>query len=176
MNVKSFYGSIASASYLQNAIDTIEEEAIDGADLVLTGPPTGGQDSDVEFEDEDCMEDVDTLPQEVSDELDIFLNTTNDVTERLSSSNGKNVTWIRTHLTNKTKVFNDEKKEVTKALLEKCPDLATCDEYGMFLKVFDQIRTYIIEKNNLYASYDLMTKLTEMGYRATGTVRENRLK
>ena len=59
MSVKSFYGSVCSESYLQNAIDVVEEEAEGGADIGFAGPPQGGQDSDTEFQDEDCMKEVD---------------------------------------------------------------------------------------------------------------------
>ena len=72
MNVKSFYGSIASESYLQNAIDVAEEEAEGRADIVFIGPPRDGQDSDTEIQDDDGMKDLDSVPQEVADELDIF--------------------------------------------------------------------------------------------------------
>ena len=48
----------------------------------------------------------------------------------------------------------DEKKEVVKVLLEKRPDLAIADEYGIFLKVFDEIITYIVKQTNLYAQRD----------------------
>ena len=43
---------------MQNAIDVVEEEAEGGADIVFIGPPRGGQDSDTEFQDDDCMKEV----------------------------------------------------------------------------------------------------------------------
>ena len=39
-------------------------------------------------------------------------------------------------------------------MLEKCPDLAIADEYGIILKVFDEIITYIVKQTNLYAQRD----------------------
>ena len=55
-----------------DAIEVVEEEAEGGADIVSTGPPRSGQDSDIEFQDDDCIKEVDSFPQEDADELDIF--------------------------------------------------------------------------------------------------------
>ena len=39
-------------------------------------------------------------------------------------------------------------------MLEKHPDLAMTDEYGLFLKLFDQIIAYINDKTSLYGQRD----------------------
>ena len=112
MNVKSFYGSIASESYLQNAIDVAEEEAEGCAHIVFTGPPQGGQDSDTEFQDDDGMKELDSVPQEVADKLDIFLNKKDNKTETTTATSG--VIWKKSLIFRKPKVLLDEKKEVVK--------------------------------------------------------------
>ena len=96
MNVKSFYGSIAYESYLQNAIDVAEEEAKGGADIVFIGPSRGDQNSDTEFQDDGGMKELDSVPQEVADELDIFLNKKDNKTETTTATCG--VIWKKSSI------------------------------------------------------------------------------
>ena len=122
--LKLFYGSIATEQYLQNAFDTIEEAATDGADTVyyfeIVFPQLKKKIvSDIEFDDEENVKNEVALPIEIADELDIFFNPKHDNNdEQLSSTNDQNVKSIKSYIIQKPKLFYDEIKEVTKAMLE----------------------------------------------------------
>ena len=69
ISVKSFYSKkVTSYRLLANAIEDVENDASEAADIIITGPPTGGVDSDLEGDDDEYLAHHD-LPTEVAGEL-----------------------------------------------------------------------------------------------------------
>ena len=60
----------------ESAIDIVDHIAEIGPDIVPT--PRGRHESDVEFKNDDCMEEVHVAPREVADNPEIFLDTKDD--------------------------------------------------------------------------------------------------
>ena len=56
---------------LIDAINQVDEDNPETADIIMIGPPTGGQDSDIEEENDDALKDTD-MPTEVTVELEVF--------------------------------------------------------------------------------------------------------
>ena len=54
-----------------DAVSQTEEVDPDTADVVIEGPSTGGQDTDLENENEDALN-TDGIPNEVSGEVEVF--------------------------------------------------------------------------------------------------------
>ena len=44
-SVKSFYGKRTQHRFLPDAVNQIQDDDLESADVVIMGPPTGGQDS-----------------------------------------------------------------------------------------------------------------------------------
>ena len=73
MNVKSIYKkSTPKHTLLKNAVDFVASEIEWPADVVIVGPPTGGDDSDVELIDDEDLTENNTLPAEVAGEMEVF--------------------------------------------------------------------------------------------------------
>ena len=71
-SVRSFYGNkISQHRFMNDAINQIEADDPQSADIVMIGPPTEGQDSDLEHEDEDFVTET-GLPDEVAGELEVM--------------------------------------------------------------------------------------------------------
>ena len=54
-----------------NAINHVDEDNLETADSIMIGPPTGGQDSDIEKENNDALKETDMLA-EVTGELEVL--------------------------------------------------------------------------------------------------------
>ena len=63
-NVRSFYGKKTQHCEIASAVNQVEEEKPKTADILMTGHPLGGQESDLENENDDSLC-VDGLPNEV---------------------------------------------------------------------------------------------------------------
>ena len=73
MNVKSIYKkSTPKHTLLKDAVDFVASEIEWPADVVIVGPPTGGDDSDVELIDDEDLTENDTLPAEVAGEMEVL--------------------------------------------------------------------------------------------------------
>ena len=56
MNVKSFYKkSVQRHTLLKDAVDFIASDVEEPVDVIIVGPPTGGEDSDVELNDDEDL-------------------------------------------------------------------------------------------------------------------------
>ena len=72
MNVKSFNKkSMQRHTLLKDAVDFVVSEVEGPSDVFIVGPPTGGGDSDVEWNDDEDLTENNTLPVEVAGEIDI---------------------------------------------------------------------------------------------------------
>ena len=76
-NVKSFYGNKSSYStkrtqhhVLIDAISQVDEDDPETADIIMIGPPTGGDDSDMEMDDDNSPPES-GLPDEVAGEVEV---------------------------------------------------------------------------------------------------------
>ena len=73
MNVKSIYKkSTPKHTLLKDVVDFVASEIEWPADVVIVGPPTGGDDSDVELIDDEDLTENDTLPPEVAGEMEVL--------------------------------------------------------------------------------------------------------
>ena len=71
LNVKSFYSNkTVKCRFLQDAIEEVEQEDLDAADFVLTGPSNAGNVTDEEEEDDEIFNHS-GLPGEVSGEIEV---------------------------------------------------------------------------------------------------------
>ena len=72
INVKSFYSKkVTSYRLLADAIEDVKNDESEAADIIITGPPTGGADSDLEGDDDEYLAHHD-LPTEVAGELEVI--------------------------------------------------------------------------------------------------------
>ena len=73
MNVKSLYKkSIQRHTLLNDAVDIVAFEVEGTADAIIVGPPARGEESDVELNNDKDLTENNTLPDEVTGEIDIF--------------------------------------------------------------------------------------------------------
>ena len=71
LSVKSFYSKrTVQCGFLQDAIRVVEQEDVDAADLVLTGPSNAGNVTDEEEDDEQVLS-HNGLPGEVSGDIEV---------------------------------------------------------------------------------------------------------
>ena len=54
-----------------DAINQVDEDNPETADIIMIGPPTGGQDSDIEEENDDALKETD-IPAEITGEHEVF--------------------------------------------------------------------------------------------------------
>ena len=54
-----------------DAINQVDKDNPETADIIMIGPPTGGQDSDIVEENDDALKETD-VPAEVTGELEVF--------------------------------------------------------------------------------------------------------
>ena len=77
-NVGSFYGKKQTRHCLLiGAINQVDEDNPETADIIMIGPPTGGQDSNIEEENDDALKGTD-MPVEGTGELEVFQFTKED--------------------------------------------------------------------------------------------------
>ena len=70
-NVRSFYSKKTEHGEIASAVNQVEEEKPETADIVMIEPPLGGQESDLDNENDDSLC-VNGLPNEVLCELEVF--------------------------------------------------------------------------------------------------------
>ena len=61
-----------SRCFLEDAIDEVIDDSNSHADIVINGPPIGGQDSDIEISDDENICERNDLPNEVAGEIYVF--------------------------------------------------------------------------------------------------------
>ena len=70
LNVKSFYSNKTVKCHFLHPIEEVEQEDVDAADFVLTGPSNTGNVTDEEEEDDEIFNHI-GLPREVSGEIEV---------------------------------------------------------------------------------------------------------
>ena len=159
---------------MASAVNQVEEEKPETADIALIGPPLGGQESDLENENDDSLC-VDGLPNEVSREQvfnvhnrdlseDDDLNDDNVQTTAPSTSKKakkkkrkgkphKVVKWEKKHLNPKPNSKSDQDKRAHILLLEH-PENLGLTVWSSFQEVFLDIASLLVEETNRYANRD----------------------
>ena len=124
---------------MNDAISQIQNDDPETANMVMIGPPTGGEDSDMESENEEIL-DATGLPNEVAGEVEVFQITSNEVmsdsdSEEQGSSEptakrakklakrNNNVKWKKKHIQPKPTTSLDQDKIAQAQLINKHPDL-----------------------------------------------------
>ncbi|XP_045118906.1 piggyBac transposable element-derived protein 3-like [Portunus trituberculatus] len=111
MDSGTFYGpKIRSQRFLRDAIDFAETREGD-VDIVITGPPGGGDDSDIEQLDDDTLVDVEGMPEEVAGEVDVMYEESDEDTTAYQVSRKKQKLsvpkWKQSHITPQVDLQND---------------------------------------------------------------------
>ena len=158
MDTNSFYGKVSHHRYLRHAVDEIEESSTTRADIVITGPPDGGDGSDTECADEDEM-DPEKMPNEVAGEVDVFLEDEGTSHEENiePEPKKKKVTlpnWKRVHTPDTTHLPSLSEKDISKILQNKHQDLINLDEYGLYVEIFSEVIDLLVLETNRYANRD----------------------
>ena len=169
--VRSFYGKKAQHCEIASAINQVEKELLETADIVMIKPSLGGQESDLENENDGSLC-VDGLPNEVSCELEVF----NVHSENLSEDDDSNddnvettapptskkakkrkphkaVKWEKKHLNPKPTSKQDQDKTAQVLLLEY-PENVGLTLWSSFEKVLLDIASLLVEKTNRHANTD----------------------
>ena len=82
-SAKSFYVKRTHHHFLPDAINQIQDDDPESADVVMIGPRTGGLDSDLENEGDKILNTT-GLPKKIAGEVEVF-NIMNDEIERMTS-------------------------------------------------------------------------------------------
>lgn len=102
MDPKVFYGKVVHHRLLREAVEFLETSKVETADVVIVGPPEGGEDSDIEAVDDDNMVEDPCMPAEVAGEIDVFCNVGDDEEEFEEPPQPKraksSVKWKKRHL------------------------------------------------------------------------------
>lgn len=159
MDAQAFYGQkISSHRFLRDAIEVAE--TLDGdIDIVITGPPAGGDGSDVEQMDDDNMEDSSIMPQEVAGEVDVMYEETEESQDNTafekSQKKRKNLpTWRKRHISSQPDQHKDKRESAKQLLFEKSPDLVGASEWTIFDQVFRHMLQHLVCETNRYAKRD----------------------
>lgn len=158
MDSGTFYGpKIRSQRFLRDAIDFAETREGD-VDIVITGPPGGGDDSDIEQLDDDTLVDVEGMPEEVAGEVDVMYEESDEDTTAYQVSRKKQKLsvpkWKQSHITPQVDLQKDKKKSAKQLLLKKSPELSGASEWTVFQKVFENILQHLVCETNRYATRD----------------------
>ena len=82
-SVKSFHGKGTQHRFLPDAVNQIQDDDSESTDIIIIGPPTGGQDSSLENEDNETLNTT-GLPKEIAGKVKFF-NIRNDEIEIMTS-------------------------------------------------------------------------------------------
>ena len=158
MDTKFFYGRVTHHRYLSEAIDEVATSSTAGADIVITGPPDGGDGSDLECCDEDEL-DQNELPNEIAGEVDVFMQDegTSDKENWEPQPKKKKIcppNWKRTHTSSHFPNKSLSEKDISKIFLNRHPELINLDEYGLYMEIFSEVIELLVNETNRYANRD----------------------
>ena len=157
METGPFYGpKICSKRFLRDAIDAVQ--GIEGdADIVITGPPEGGEGSDIEQLDDDNLQDSGTMPEEIAGEVDVIYEES-DEDSTLETTRKKQKSslpkWKHNHIPLQPDLQKDKQESAKQSLLNKSPDLVGASEWTVFVKVFQNMLQHLVCETNRYANRD----------------------
>ena len=169
ISTKTFYRKKNTQHCLLNdAISQIENDDPETADIVMIGPHTGGEDSDMECENEEIL-DATGLPNEVAGEVEVFQITSNEVMSdsdseeqgsceptskkaKKSAKKNDNVKWEKKHIQPKPTSSLDQDKMAQAQLINKHPELVQATIWNTFESVFSEMAEFLVNETNRYAT------------------------
>ena len=177
LNVKSFYSNkTVKCRFLQDAIEEVEQEDVDAADFVLTGPSNAGNVTVEEEEDDEIFNQI-GLPGEVSGEIEVVTrsiepNSNDDESkDDEESSDGDELPrkqkkqnkktkdrkeekpkWKKCHLKNPVVIEDALSVKVSQKLLNMHPELSDKTEWEIFESFFNDSVELLVEHTNRYAN------------------------
>ena len=165
ISTKTFYRKKNTQHCLLNdAISQIENDDPETADIVMIGPHTGGEDSDMECENEEIL-DATGLPNEVAGEVEVFQITSNEVMSdsdseeqgsceptskkaKKSAKKNDNVKWEKKHIQPKPTSSLDQDKMAQAQLINKHPELVQATIWNTFESVFSEMAEFLVNETN----------------------------
>ena len=148
----------------------MEQENVDAADLVLTGPSNAGNVTDKEEDDEQVFS-HNGLPGEVSGDIEVVTKSidTEEKDDQENSDGGepprkqkKNKTmkgktkkkpqWSKSHLKNLVIVEDVASETISPKLFNMHPELSDQTEWEVFESFFSDIENLLVEQTNRYAN------------------------
>ena len=167
MDSHSFYGRtrISHHRYFADAVTEIKERGRN-ATIAITGPPHGGEDSDMELEDdEDLTENVE-LPNEIAGEVDVFYEESSSESEGEETAPSRNkkqkVTlpkWKKSHIESSGTLNGDSMQPPSKILLKNFPYLASFDEFSLYNEIFGEMIDHLVTESTKFANREKMILL-----------------
>ena len=169
ISTKTFYRKKNTQHCLLNdAISQIENDDPETADIVMIGPHTGGEDSDMECKNEEIL-DATGLPNEVAGEVEVFQITSNEVMSdsdseeqgscettskkaKKSAKKNDNVKWEKKHIQPKPTSSLDQDKMAQAQLINKHPELVQATIWNTFESVFSKMAEFLVNETNRYAT------------------------
>ena len=153
MDALAFYGQkISSHRFLRDAIEVAE--IIGDVDIVITGPPAGGDGSDVYQLDDDNLEDSTMMPEEDAGEVDVmYEESVDNITCEMLQKKQKICLpkWKQCHISSQPDLNKDKRESAKQLLLERSPDLAGASEWTLFEKAFHDMLEHLVCETNRYA-------------------------
>lgn len=157
----SFYGPrVIQHRFLRDAVDAATEAEGD-VDIVLTGPPPGGDGSDVEDVEEDALEEAEDLPVEVAGELETITHDDVDAESTTPAQTKKrrkidSRKWTDSHISSAVPPTDlaSDKANAKKKLVNASPELTGATEWQVFQKVFQNMLDHLVVETNRYALQD----------------------
>ena len=179
LNVKSFYSNkTVKCRFLQDAIKEVEQEDVDAADFVLTGPSNAGNVTDEEEEDHEIFNHS-GLHGEVSGEIEVVTrsiepksnddegkdnkeSSNDDEPPRKQKKQNKKAKdgkeekpkWKKSHLKNLVVIEDVTNENVSRNLLNMHPELSNKTEWEIFESFFNNIVELLVGHTNRYANRD----------------------
>ena len=169
--MRSFYGKKTQHCEIAIAVNQVEEEKPETADIVMMGLPPGGQENDLENENDDSMR-VRGLPNKVSCKLEVFNVQNEDLSDDDDTNDDnfettapptpkkakkgkphKAVKWEKKHFNLKPTSKPDQDKRAQALLLEHLENVELT-VWSSFEKVFLDIASVLVEETNRYANRD----------------------
>ena len=179
LSVKSFYSNkTVKCRFLQDAIKEVEQEGVNAADFVLTGPSYAGNATDEEEEDDEIFNHS-SLPGKVSGEIEAITrsiepnsnddegkddeeSSVGDAPPRKQKKQNKKTKdrkeekpkWKKSHLKNPVVIEDVTSQKVSRKLLKMHPELPDQTEWEIFESFFNYIVELLVEHTNRYAHRD----------------------
>ena len=164
LNVKSFYSNkTVKCCFLQDAIEEVEQEDVDAADFVLTGPSNADNVTEEEEEEDDEIFNHSGLPEEVSGEIEVVTRSieqdSNDDEGKYDeeSSDGDEPSRKQKKQNKKTEDRKEEKPKWKKSHLKNPVVMEDVTSEKVPRKLLNMHLSYLIRQSGEYLNVSLMT-------------------
>ena len=151
----------------------MEEDEPETADIIMIGPPTGGDNSDMEMDDDNSLPEC-GLPDEVAGEFEVQQYYAHDTSKEESDDDDAEevdampsaikkkkrkkkaedkIKWTKAHIESKESSSSDQDSKAQALLLEN-PILAELTMFSSFELVFSDMIELLVNETNRYANRD----------------------